>query len=151
MIVKYEKLFNLGNYENEKFGIELEVGAGETPAEAWQRAKYLVETQHVEAQAVRDLLRARIDADGALQRRIASIRAAHTEHKKLAYQYDQLREKLLSLTVDGTHVPVLTSYQGAPMSDERLEALIADLSRTESPAPVPEWEEAEDDDQDEDE
>ena len=44
-LVRYEKLKNLGNYENEKVGVEVQVDDGESPKEAVERARKFVEKQ----------------------------------------------------------------------------------------------------------
>jgi hypothetical protein len=40
--VTYERLFNLGNYNNERIALEDEVGSDETPLEAYQRLRAAV-------------------------------------------------------------------------------------------------------------
>lgn len=42
MKVTYERLFNLGNYNNERIALEDDVQPGETPLEAYQRLRYTV-------------------------------------------------------------------------------------------------------------
>lgn len=42
-IVRFEKLINLGNYENQKLGVEVQLDEGEAPSEAVKRAKAFVE------------------------------------------------------------------------------------------------------------
>ena len=44
MKVQYERLFNLGNYNNERIALEDEVGPDETPEAAYQRLRALVYT-----------------------------------------------------------------------------------------------------------
>lgn len=41
--IYYEKLFNLGNYENEKIGIEVQLEDGDVAEEALEKAKSAVE------------------------------------------------------------------------------------------------------------
>ena len=41
--VKYEKLISLGNYENQKIGVVVELEPDESPAEALRRAQAFVE------------------------------------------------------------------------------------------------------------
>jgi hypothetical protein len=41
-MVKYERLVNLGNYENEKIGCEVEVSEGESPQAALDAARRFV-------------------------------------------------------------------------------------------------------------
>ena len=41
--VKYEKLISLGNYENQKIGVVVELEPDESPAEALRRARAFVE------------------------------------------------------------------------------------------------------------
>jgi len=44
--VSYHKVFNLGNYSNEKIGVEIKLSAGEDPLDAFAEAKKLVEKSH---------------------------------------------------------------------------------------------------------
>lgn len=44
--VNYEKTFNLGNYQNEVIGIEIEIEKGETAQQAIEMAKKFVEHMH---------------------------------------------------------------------------------------------------------
>lgn len=44
--VIYEKTFNLGNYQNEVIGIEIELAEGEKASEAMDMAKRFVEAKH---------------------------------------------------------------------------------------------------------
>lgn len=55
MITKiiYARLFNLGNYENERLEVEIVVEGGEYAA-AFIEAREAVETQHAQFQAERD-------------------------------------------------------------------------------------------------
>jgi hypothetical protein len=41
--IEYSRVFNTGDYENEKIGVVVEVGAGENPQEALNEAKKFVE------------------------------------------------------------------------------------------------------------
>lgn len=42
-VVRYEKLVNLGNFSNQKLGVEVQLEDGETPHDAVKRAKAFVE------------------------------------------------------------------------------------------------------------
>lgn len=44
--VVYHKVFNLGNYSNEKIGIEMKLQPGENPIDAFAEAKKIVEKSH---------------------------------------------------------------------------------------------------------
>jgi hypothetical protein len=44
--VSYHKVFNLGNYSNEKIGIDIRLAPGEDPIEAFAEAKKIVEKSH---------------------------------------------------------------------------------------------------------
>jgi hypothetical protein len=44
--ISYHKTFNLGNYSNEKIGIDIAVGEGENPIEVFAEAKRQVEKSH---------------------------------------------------------------------------------------------------------
>ena len=57
--VIYEKTFNLGNYQNEVIGIEIELAEGEKASEAFDRAKTFVEARHargVEYEKAREIV-----------------------------------------------------------------------------------------------
>lgn len=41
--IHYERLVNLGNYENEKFAVDVAVGEGDDPAQVAAEAKRFVE------------------------------------------------------------------------------------------------------------
>jgi len=41
--IHYERLVNLGNYENEKYAVDVAVGEGDNPAEVAKFAKHFVE------------------------------------------------------------------------------------------------------------
>lgn len=44
--IQYHKVFNLGNYSNEKIGVDIVIAEGEDPLEAFAEAKRLVEKSH---------------------------------------------------------------------------------------------------------
>lgn len=44
--ISYHKVFNLGNYSNEKIGVDIKIGPGENPLDAFAEAKKLVEKSH---------------------------------------------------------------------------------------------------------
>jgi len=46
--VSYQKTFNLGSYQSERIGVEIELSEGESPKEALDTAKQLVEEYHKE-------------------------------------------------------------------------------------------------------
>lgn len=45
--VTYSKVFSLGNYENEKIGVEIELAENENPIDALFEAKKYVEKSHI--------------------------------------------------------------------------------------------------------
>ena len=47
--IYYQKCFNLGNYQNEVVGIELEIGEGEKATDVLEKAKQFVESKVREA------------------------------------------------------------------------------------------------------
>ena len=57
--VKYEKLISLGNYENQKIGVVVELEPGESPAEALRRARAFVEASVQPKPAEREIKIAR--------------------------------------------------------------------------------------------
>lgn len=44
--IQYHKVFNLGNYSNEKIGVDVVIAEGEDPLDAFAEAKRLVEKSH---------------------------------------------------------------------------------------------------------
>ena len=44
--ISYHKVFNIGNYSNEKIGVDIEVGDGENPVECHAEAVRYVERAH---------------------------------------------------------------------------------------------------------
>lgn len=44
--VSYSKVFSLGNYENEKLGVEIEISDGDDVQSAMQKARNFVEFNH---------------------------------------------------------------------------------------------------------
>ena len=44
--IEYSKVFNLGNYSNEKIGVIIEIASGEDPLDAFTEAKKQVEKGH---------------------------------------------------------------------------------------------------------
>lgn len=44
--VSYSKVFSLGNYENEKLGVEIEIAEGDDVQKAMQKAREFVEFNH---------------------------------------------------------------------------------------------------------
>lgn len=45
-VVRYERLFSLGNYEHEKIGVELELAENEVVSDVFDRARAFVEGQN---------------------------------------------------------------------------------------------------------
>ena len=45
--IYYQKCFNLGNYENEVIGIELEIEQGEKSSEVLEKARYFVNSKSI--------------------------------------------------------------------------------------------------------
>jgi hypothetical protein len=45
-LVSYTRTFNLGNYNSEKIGVEIEIDTGESPSEALSKAKEIVDKFH---------------------------------------------------------------------------------------------------------
>lgn len=64
--VIYEKTFNLGNYQNEVIGIEIEPAEGEKASEAMDMAKRFVEAKHT-AERDKQIESARQIADHPLE------------------------------------------------------------------------------------
>jgi hypothetical protein len=59
--VRYERLYNVGNYEHAKFGIELAVEEGEKASDVMEKAKKWVRQMNTEAMdaRMREVVRAR--------------------------------------------------------------------------------------------
>lgn len=58
--ITYSKVFSLGNYENEKIGIEIELGENENPIDALFEAKKYVEKSHLFNQRYHEYERAKL-------------------------------------------------------------------------------------------
>lgn len=52
--IYYQKCFNLGNYQNEVVGIELEVGDGEKAVDVLEKAKQFVESKDLIATSIQE-------------------------------------------------------------------------------------------------
>jgi hypothetical protein len=63
--VKYEKLISLGNYENQKIGVVVELEPDESPAEALRRARAFVEASVQPKPTERELKMARHKVENA--------------------------------------------------------------------------------------
>jgi hypothetical protein len=79
--IAYERLFNLGNYENEKLSVTIylyEAGEIGDPVQAFNEARALVEAQHATFEQAR-----KDEAERDYQERIAAARAKRGEHTAL--------------------------------------------------------------------
>lgn len=52
--IYYQKCFNLGNYQNEVVGIELEIEEGEKAADVLEKAKQFVESKDLIASSIQE-------------------------------------------------------------------------------------------------
>lgn len=52
--IEYHKVFNLGNYSNEKIGVTIAIAPGENPIDAFAEAKRTVEKSHLFFQQLPD-------------------------------------------------------------------------------------------------
>ena len=52
--IYYQKCFNLGNYQNEVVGIELEVGDGEKAVDVLEKAKQFVDSRDFLAAGIQE-------------------------------------------------------------------------------------------------
>ena len=52
--IYYQKCFNLGNYQNEVVGIELEIGEDEKAADVLEKAKQFVESKDLATASVQE-------------------------------------------------------------------------------------------------
>lgn len=71
--IYYQKCFNLGNYQNEVVGIELEIGEGEKATDVLEKAKQFVESKDlisVSIQEYEDCLRIASDPDNYTGRQV---------------------------------------------------------------------------------
>lgn len=51
VIVFYERVYNLGNYENERIGVQISVPEDSTVDEAWKVARFMVDEEHKRGKA----------------------------------------------------------------------------------------------------
>jgi len=75
--VVYHKVFNLGNYSNEKIGIEMKLSPGENPIDAFAEAKKIVEKSHCFFQDLPTYDRAKKMCENADDHTGREIKAAH--------------------------------------------------------------------------
>lgn len=113
--VEYAKVFNLGNYENERIFFSDEVQPGETPGEAFERVKGWVLAKHDETMASRSLMQRKNEEIWELENKLQ--RAEGRAHEVVGYwrrgvnRYNELRELLAKHGVD---LPELDSYYLPP-------------------------------------
>lgn len=81
--VIYEKTFNLGNYQNEVIGIEIELAEGEKASEAMDMAKRFVEAKHT-AERDKELENARRIADNPSDYTYRAVMEANQTIARLA-------------------------------------------------------------------
>ena len=91
--IYYQKCFNLGNYQNEVVGIELEIGEGEKAADVLEKAKQFVESKDMVSaniQEYENCLRIASDPDnytgdkfGRLMSSLLNTRIKTIYHSKL--------------------------------------------------------------------
>lgn len=74
--VSYHKVFNLGNYSNEKIGIEIAVGDDESPIEAHKQAVQFVEKAHRFMGELKNYQRAKQISDEPMNYRGSEIEQA---------------------------------------------------------------------------
>lgn len=115
-IVRYERLFNLGNYENEKIGISVPVEDGETADQALARAQAFVADQRNQLARLEDMA----DRVGRLTSQVWQLQRLAQRYTQ---RYHELKEKLEQL---GTEVPPLSPWD-LPITDEELETLIHEI------------------------
>jgi hypothetical protein len=109
--VTYAKLFNLGNYENERIELEDQVGPDETNEAALERVRQWVEAQGVEARR-----RARRgEVLSGIEERISSaetrLRSVDRKHRDAVKKYGQLRDLL---ALHGVPIAELDTYWDLP-------------------------------------
>lgn len=81
--VIYEKTFNLGNYQNEVIGIEIELAEGEKASGAMDMAKRFVEAKHT-AERDKELENARHIADNPFDYTYRAVTEANQTIARLA-------------------------------------------------------------------
>lgn len=125
--VKYERLYNLGNYENEKIGFSVPMLDGETPDEALKRVQTMVTSQRKDEQ---DSSRAEYSLDqyrsleADIKRR---IKALHELGKAQYQRYQEIGAKIALL---GAQVPELSPWRELPLTDEELKSQLDYIAGT---------------------
>lgn len=89
--VKYEKLYNLGNYENEKFSAEVEVAPGADPAAAMAEAVAFVEAQRQRSADVASLEERAAGAQWIVEAAWVRLERLIRRHKDAMEQYNKFR------------------------------------------------------------
>jgi septal ring factor EnvC (AmiA/AmiB activator) len=77
--VIYERLYNLGNYENERLSAETQVLPDETPADAYNRARAAVEEEHRARQSERQRQAELQHEIYVAERQLSNVRAEATK------------------------------------------------------------------------
>jgi hypothetical protein len=115
MKVSYGRLFSLGNFENEKIEFTDDVQPGESYEQAYERARAVVEAEHVKSMVSRSLVqherdqlwKLRTDVSDA-ERRLREVNGAW---RRAAKNFDNLRALLAA---HGVEMADLDEYQRPP-------------------------------------
>lgn len=115
MRVSYSRLYSLGNFENEKIEFEDAVQPGETHEQAYERARAVVEAEHVKSMNQREQEKAEQTKLWKLQNQVADterkLREVDGSWRRAASNFDRLRALLAAHGID---LPDLDLYQRPP-------------------------------------
>lgn len=111
MRVTYEKLFNLGNYENERIGIEDELGDGENYETTYLRLRLIVHELGRRADPIRDLEKQIRAAESRAQQTEYRAQQTREQWQQAADRYNELRALLER---HGAEIEPLPSYLVPP-------------------------------------
>lgn len=115
MKVSYGRLYSLGNFENEKIEFEDEVLEGESIESAYQRAREVVEAQHVKTVVEKSLVKHERDELWRLRNEVATAEKRAREvvgyWRRAVKKHGELRELLAK---HGVELAELDSYYLPP-------------------------------------
>jgi hypothetical protein len=131
--VEYAKVFNLGNYENERIFFSDEVQPGETPGEAFERVKGWVLAKHDETKEVLSAEKQLLKVNRQINDAEYRLREIQFTWRDTVRRFDELRELLAKHGLDIN--PLGTYYLPPEPKPEPGELVI-------SPGAEAEWAEA---------
>lgn len=88
----YSRVFSLGNYENEKISVEVEIPEGADTTEVYIELKKVVENAHNLRQELREYLHAKTMAENPRAYRIGDVERANEVVSQFESKYPNLKQ-----------------------------------------------------------